>query len=89
MGAAKKHCTYQWRIIHAQYHYALMLGAVLRPPPNMCFNNVASIQERHLSVTSKPYVSEYALWNASRFAVRFDPHLVPSMRCHDVQCCDM
>ena len=62
--------TYQRRIIHLQNYNSLMFRAIFAPSTNMGFDNIATIEERHLPIG-------------------LHPHLVPSMRSYDIQCCNV
>lgn len=46
--------TYQGSVVHAVNHHALVLRAVLTPATNMCLENIAAVEERHLAVGLDP-----------------------------------
>ena len=46
----------QGHIVHAIHNDALMLRTILTPSPNVRLDNIASVQERHLTVCLDPHL---------------------------------
>lgn len=56
LRAARRNTEAQRRVVHAVHDDALVLGAVLRPAPDVRLDDVTTVQEGHLAVRLDPHL---------------------------------